>query len=149
MASDYLLRFHDFYYERILSLKEQVQRLKANLTPTEFSQHEVAKFAARVRRADHEIIPEDPDRKDYRLRGGLRKYRRYKQGLKRYRLFFCFSSTPPIILYLYLNDQKHLRKEASRTDPYEQFSKFVRKGMFSHDPSDERIQKWIRTGTES
>jgi len=144
MASDYLLRYHDFYHRRILALKDQVRRLKATLSPQDFSRHEVVKFAARVRKADQEIIPQDPDRKDYRLHGALRRYRRYKQGLQRYRLFFCFANTPPIILYLYLNDQKHLRKAGSKNDPYEQFSRLVDRGTFSHDPSDPKIRKWIR-----
>ena len=144
MRTDYLLRCHDFYYRRILALKEQVRRLKAKLTPEDFGQHEMVKFAARVRRADHEVIPQDPNKKEYRLQGALRRYRRYKQGLKRYRLFFSFSNRPPIILYLYLNDEKHLRKAGSKNDPYEQFSRLVARGTFSHDPSDEKIQKWIR-----
>ena len=144
MANDYLFRYHDLYHQRIHALKEQVRRLKARLTPEEFQQHEVVKFAARVRRADQEIIPRDPDREEYRLHGVPRRYRRYKQGLRRYRLFFCFSKTPPVILYLYLNDEKHLRKEGSKTDPYEQFAQLVDKGKFSHDPSAPNIQKWIR-----
>lgn len=144
MASDYLLRYHDFYHRRILALRDQVRRLKATLSPEDFSRHEVVKSAARVRKADQEIIPQDPNRKDYRLQGPLRRYRRYRQGLQRYRLFFCFSNTPPIILYLYLNDQKHLRKAGSKNDPYEQFSRLVARGTFSDDPSDEKIHKWIR-----
>jgi toxin with endonuclease activity of toxin-antitoxin system len=144
MGSEYLLKYHDFYYQRILALKEQVRRLKAGLTPEDFGQHEIVKFAARVRRADREIIPQDPNKTEYRLQGALRRYRRYKQGLQRYRLFFCFSNNPPVIVYLYLNDEKHLRKAKSKTDPYEQFSGFVSRGTFSHDPSDKKIQKWIR-----
>jgi toxin YhaV len=131
------------YYRRIEALKEQVKELRARLTEAEYSQHEVVKFAARVRKADQTIIPQDPDRKDYRLSGILRKYRRYKQGLQRYRLFFCFSNTPPIILYLYLNDEKHLRKDGDKNDPYVEFQRLVNRGLFSHDPSAASIQQWI------
>jgi len=118
--------------------------LRSKLELAEFKQHETVKFAARIRRADQEIIPGNPDRPEYRLKGMLKKYRRYKQGLQRYRLFFCFSSQPPIILYLYLNDVKHLRKTGSKRDPYEGFKKFVAKKYFSHNPDDPRIQKWIK-----
>lgn len=131
------------YYRRIEALKEQVKELRARLTEAEYSQHEVVKLAARVRQADQTIIPQDPDRKDYRLSGILRKYRRYKQGLQRYRLFFCFSNTPPIILYLYLNDEKHLRKDGDKNDPYAEFQRLVDRGLFSHDPSAASIQQWI------
>ena len=139
----YLLKYHTFYYQRMQALKEQVRELRARLSEAEFAQHEVVKFAARVRRADQTIIPQDPDRKESRLKGALRKYRRYKQGLQRYRLFFRFSNTPPIILYLYLNDEKHLRKAGDRNDPYEEFKRSVNRGLFSHDPSAESIQQWI------
>ena len=138
------MKYHDHYYQRIEALKDQVKALKAKLSPDEFRQHEVVKFAARVRQADQTIIPRDPNKPEYHLKGNLRKYRRYKQGLKRYRLFFCFSSSPPIILYLYLNDDKHLRKQGDKNDPYNIFARLAKKGRFSHDPSDEKLQKWIR-----
>ena len=125
-------------------LKEQVRVLRSKLELDEFKQHETVKLTARIRRADQEIIPENPDRPEYRLKGVLKKYRRYKQGLQRYRLFFCFSSQPPIILYLYLNDEKHLRKAGGKRDPYEGFKKLVVKRYFSHNPDDPRIQKWIK-----
>ncbi|MFH1258751.1 MAG: type II toxin-antitoxin system YhaV family toxin [Elusimicrobiota bacterium] len=144
MGSNYLLRYHDFYFQRITKLKEQVKELRAKLSIEEFRQHEVVKLAYRIREADQEIIPQNPDRPDYRLTGNLKKYRRYKQGLQRYRLFFCFSNQPKIILYLYLNDEKHLRKAQDKNDPYEEFSRLVSKGYFSHNPNDSQIQKWIK-----
>lgn len=137
----YLLKYHAAYYQRIQALKERVKELRKRLPEAEFAQHEVVKFAARVRRADQTIIPQNPDRRDCRLKGTLRRYRRYKQGLRRYRLFFCFSDAPPIILYLYLNDEKHLRKDGDKNDPYEQFQRLVSKGLFSHNPSAESIQQ--------
>lgn len=143
MKSKYLLKYHEFYYQRIIKLKEQVKKLYNKLSPDEFKQHEIVKLSARVRKADKEIIPENPDRPEYRLQGDLKKYRRYKQGLQRYRLFFCFSGNPPIIIYLYLNDEKHLRKEGSKIDPYIQFKKLIAKKYFSHNPEDPKIQKWI------
>lgn len=144
MKIEYLLKYNEFYYQRITILKEQVRVLRSKLELAEFKQHETVKFATRIRRADQEIIPENPDRPEYRLKGVLKKYRRYKQGLQRCRLFFCFSSRPPIILYLYLNDVKHLRKAGSKRDPYEVFKKLVVKKYFSHNPDDPKIQKWIK-----
>ncbi|MBI5555678.1 MAG: type II toxin-antitoxin system YhaV family toxin, partial [Elusimicrobia bacterium] len=125
-------------------LKEQVKELCNKLELEEFKQHEIVKLAYRIREADQEIIPHDPNRPEYRLTGNLRKYRRYKQGLQRYRLFFCFSSQPKIILYLYLNDEKHLRKDGDKNDPYEDFKRLLNKGYFSHHPDDPKIRKWIK-----
>ena len=144
MKSNYLLRYHDVYFQRITKLKEQVKELRNKLSDEEFQQHEIVKLAYRIRKADQEIIPQNPDRPEYRLTADLKKYRRYKQGLQRYRLLFCFSNQPKIILYLYLNDEKHLRKGGDKKDPYEEFKKFVGKGHFSHNPEDPKIQKWIK-----
>lgn len=145
MKSNYLLKYHNFYFQRIAKLKEQVKELRNKLSNEEYRQHEIVKLAYRIREADQEIIPRDPNRPEYRLTGNLRKYRRYKQGLQRYRLFFCFSNQPKIILYLYLNDERHLRKAGDRNDPYEEFRKLVGKGCFSHNPDDSQIQKWIKS----
>lgn len=145
MKSNYLLKYHDFYFQRIAKLKEQVQELRNKLGLEEFRQHEIVKLAYRIRKADQEIIPQDPHRPEYRLTGSLRKYRRYKQGLQRYRLFFCFSNQPKIILYLYLNDERHLRKDGDKNDPYEEFKSLVDRGCLSHNPDDPRIRKWMKS----
>jgi toxin YhaV len=144
MNSPYVLKIHQLLSQRIDALKIQVRGLKKNLDENTYRQHPLVKFAYRVRKSIEEIIPENPDRPDYRLTGELKKYRRYKQGLQRYRLFFCFSNQPRIILYLYLNDERHLRKEGDKNDPYEVFKKFIKQGVFSHDPENQEIQEWIR-----
>ena len=145
MNDPYVLKIHQFLSRRIAALKIQVKELKETLDKNTYQQHPLVKFAYRVRRAIEEIIPENPDRPEYRLTGELRKYRRYKQGLQRYRLFFCFSNQPRIILYLYLNDERHLRKEGDKNDPYEVFKKFVKQGVIiSYDPENQAIQKWIQ-----
>lgn len=142
--SKYLLKAHDYYFHRIRELTARIQELHKTLDPDQFVQHPTVKLARRIREADRNIIPQDPNRPEYCLTGELKKYRRYKQGLQRYRLFFCFSSHPGIILYLYLNDEKHLRKEGDKNDPYEIFKKFVKQEIFSNDPENQKIQKWIR-----
>ena len=142
-TGNYILKAHELFAKRIDKLKEQVQSLKKSLPAEKYREHEVVKFAARVRFATCKTIPENPDRPEYRLKGELRRYRRYKQGLQRYRLFFGFSKQPPIIIYLYLNNAKHLRKAGHKSDPYEQFKKIVRKKAISPDPLDPEIQKWI------
>ena len=142
-TSSYLLLYHEFYRRRIAALKEQVKKLYQRLPPEVYRQHETVKFAARIREADQNIIPQNPDRPEYRLSGDLRKFRRYKQGLQRYRILFSFSNKPQIILYLYLNDSAHLRKADGRSDPYEEFKKHLRRGDFSHDPNDPKMRKWV------
>ena len=141
--NSYLLRFHRMYCDRVAHLKDHIRDLRSELPEDAFRVHPDVKFAKRLRDATREIIPEDPNLSDYRLKGDLKKYRRYKKGLQRYRLFFCFSSQPPIIVYLYLNDEKTLRKEGAKTGPYAIFSKLVKNKKVSTDPSDPRLQNWI------
>ncbi len=144
MVNKYVLKYHHHYYLRVSGLKEQVKALKAKLSNKDYKQHEIVKLAARIRNADQNIIPQDPNLPEYRLKRDLKKYRRYKSGLQRYRIIFCFSSNPLIIIYLYLNDEGHIRKSGSKNDPYEEFKKFVKKGYVSHNPNDPKIQKWIK-----
>lgn len=142
--SKYVLQSHQFFSDKVSVLKEKVRNLKQSLSDDEYLQNEIVKFAARVRKATLETIPADPNRQEYLLAGELRKFRRYKQGLQRYRIIFCFSNKPGIILYLYLNDEKHLRKDGSKNAPYTQFKNLANKGKFSHNPQDPRIREWIR-----
>ncbi len=142
--NNYLLKTHEIFFQRMVELNHNVKALSKRLSAEQLPQHETVKLARRIYHATLDIIPENPDHPAYRLTADLRKYRRYKQGLGRYRLFFAFSNTPKIILYLYLNDRTSLRKAGDRNDPYERFSAFVRQGRVSHDPLDPRIQTWIR-----
>lgn len=138
----YLLKYHEVYFQQIQQLKSRVKELKERLEPEEFKQHETVKLAVRIREAEREIA-DDPNRPEYLLREELRKFRRYKRGLGRYRIIFCFSNRPPIIIFLYLNTKASLRKEGGRHDPYEEFKSLLRRGSVSHDPTDPKIQKWI------
>jgi len=140
----YYLKCHELFAHKIAELKEDVKRLHSTLSTEDFIQHETVKLAARIRNATQVIIPEDPNRAEYLLTGDLKKYRRYKQGLQRYRILFCFSNSPSIIIYLYVNDRDHLRKQGDRNDPYAEFKKLVINGKFSNDPQDPKIQKWLQ-----
>lgn len=146
-ATRYVVKHHELYYRRLADLMARVAALKERLPPEEYVQHETVKLAARILRAEQAEIAEDPDRPEYRLRGELKKFRRYKRGLGRYRIIFCFSKQPPLILMLYLNTEQSLRKEGARSDPYEEFKALLRQGKLSHDPSDPRNMSWVVENT--
>jgi toxin YhaV len=58
-------------------------------------------------------------------------WRRVKFG--RYRLFFRFHTGKRVIVYIWLNDEKSLRKIGSKTDPYKVFMQRLKRG----DPPDD------------
>lgn len=136
----YVLRFHNFFRERIGELKSHVSKLRKALPAEEYKQHELTKLLARLYDAIENVIPENPHNPDYMLKGSLAKFKRYKKGLQRHRLLFCSAKNPPIIVYLYVSDKDHLRKEGDKNDPYNEFLKLFKSSVFSHDPFDPNMQ---------
>lgn len=135
---------HDFYSERIGKLQARVNKLHSLLSEEDYKQHESTKLLARIYHATQSTIPDNPNNPDYFLKGNLSKFRRFKRGIKRYRLIFCFTNNPAIILYLYINDNDHLRKEGDKNDPYKEFEALLSADVFSHDPLDPKMKKWIK-----
>ncbi len=135
--------FHTFFIERVTRLIRQVEKLRALLPLEEYRQHEVTKLLKRITQAYLNTIPQDPNHRDYYLTGTLSKFRRYKKGLQRFRLLFGFANKPPLIAYLYINDADHLRSDGSKNDPYKEFYDLVNKGIFSHNPHDNAMKKWL------
>nr|MDQ3328564.1 type II toxin-antitoxin system YhaV family toxin [Chloroflexota bacterium] len=93
--------------------------------------------------------PTDPNTPEYRLRADLAKYRRAKgKGLPpRYRLFWIFSTTAKVIIYLYLNDAATLRTEGARTDPYVRFRRLIDRGSIGPD-FESNLRAWQQPLTE-
>jgi toxin YhaV len=104
--------------------------------PDAFRRSSGAKLLAAVRRVIMEEIPADPGADRFRQGGTLGKEHRFWRRAKflgRFRLFFRYSTEARIIVYAWLNDEKTLRKEGSRTDPYEVFRAMLERGR---PPSD-------------
>ncbi len=142
--NNYLLKFHQFFINRVLLLIGKVKKLHRSLSFEEYKKHTLVKLLKRITDAYSEHIPQSPNLSDYYLKGSLSKFRRYKRGLQRNRMMFCFANNPPIIIYLYINDENHLRSDGSQRDPYKEFTALVKKGVFSSDSSDPAMQKWIK-----
>lgn len=106
------------------ALIARVAALRASLPAESYAQHPATKLLARIRQIVEVEVPRDPNRPDYRLKGGLRLWRRVKFN-RRYRLFFRFDSSTRIIAYCWLNDEATLRKEGAGTDPYEVFARML------------------------
>ncbi len=135
-TNNYLLKSHRILYARLLKLKLKIRELNSRMPLEEYRKHPLVKLFGRIKEACFVTIPQNPNLPDYYLKGELAKFRRFKRGLQRNRLLFCFSNTPPIIVYLYINDEKHQRKEGSKSDPYKEFTDLVRERIVSSDPND-------------
>jgi mRNA-degrading endonuclease RelE of RelBE toxin-antitoxin system len=76
-------------------------------------------------------IPGDPSSPEFRQGNTLGKDNRHWFRAKfhgRYRLFFRFSTEKKIIIYVWVNDEKSLRKAGAKTDPYTVFQTMLRSG---------------------
>jgi toxin YhaV len=123
-------------------LSAKARKLKAELSEEEYAQHPDVKLFLAVRDLTRSVIPSDPYAASYQLRGDLSKFRRTKgHGLpRRYRLFWVFSGQLEVILFLYLNDSRSLRKEGDRSDPYRLFG-MVSRGEIGTD-FEENYRRW-------
>jgi toxin YhaV len=124
-------------------LSAKARKLKNELPEEEYEQHPDVKLFLTVRELTRDIIPSDPHQAGYRLHGDLSKFRRIKgRGLPgRYRLFWVFSEQLKVIIFLYLNDSRSLRKEGDRSDPYRVFSGMVGRGEIGTD-FEENYRRW-------
>ncbi len=93
----------------------------------------------------YDIIPSDPNHKDFRLHAPLAKFRRIKgHGLpRRYRVFFVFLESAKTIIFLYVNDERTLRRQGDSRDPYARFTALVQQGLIGDD-FDSNYRIWGR-----
>jgi toxin YhaV len=79
-----------------------------------------------------EKIPQDPSSTQYRqgktLGSDYKHWARAKTGNGRYRLFFRYSKSARVILYVWVNDQDTLRTYGSRDDAYSVFARMLDSG---------------------
>ena len=145
-----LLYHPDFFgsqYERLIA---EAERLRRSLPDAAFKQHPTARLVFAVAHVVNDIVPANPNHRDFLLRGALAKFRRVKgHGLpERFRLFFVFSSTAKAVIYLYLNDERSLRQQGGRNDPYAIFQRLVRRHEIGDD-FQANLARWLaanRTG---
>ena len=133
------LWFGELFEVRWRALRERVRRLKTELGETDFAAHPDVKLFAALVQLVHETVPLNPEHPDFRLGKTLgdrfTSWRRVKRhGLPdRYRLFFKYSSSHKVIVFVWLNDADTLRKDGASSDPYTVFRRMLESG---HPPDD-------------
>lgn len=115
-----------------------VKGLSRKLDKKDFVEHPEVKLLASLRKCIKEKIPLNPHAVYFRLKKGLKKYRRLKKmGLpERYRLFFkagCIGDKKVIII-LWLGYPR--REGDKKNDCYEKFKRKLSKGAFPEDLSE-------------
>jgi toxin YhaV len=121
---------HKLFSDQITKLAEEVASLR-ECDPSGYESHPKAKFLAAVNKLIRQVIPNDPSSPDFRQGNTLGKANRHWFRAKfqaRYRLFFRFSSKHRIIVYVWINDEKTLRQQGAKTDPYTVFETMLKQG---------------------
>ncbi len=121
---------HKLFVDQLVKLIQEVQALKDS-DPTGYQTHPKSKFLATINKLIKQSIPEDPTASEYRQGNTLGKENKHWFRAKfhaRYRLFFRFSTKHRVIVYVWLNDGKTLRKAGAKTDPYVVFQNLLKSG---------------------
>jgi toxin YhaV len=127
--------FYFKLFKAALDNLEQAVTKLAQQHPTAYKSHPKTRLLASVYQCITQLVPANPDHRDFRLGKTLGKeyanWRRVKKGMPdRYRLFFRFASSPAqLIVYVWFNDEDTLRKEGSKTDVYETFKRMLVRGQ--------------------
>jgi toxin YhaV len=121
---------HDLFAEQLDTLISKVETLAAK-EPETYRSHPATKLLATIEDYILKQIPGDPSSPEFRQGNTLGKDNRHWFRAKfhgRYRLFFRFSTETKIIIYVWVNDEKSLRKAGAKTDPYTLFQAMLRSG---------------------
>lgn len=122
-------------FEKLLSEAERIH----SAHPDTFQSHKTVKLLARVTQLISEEIPSDPSHARWNQGNTLGKeYRHWKRAKfgpdRRYRLFFRFDAKRrergkgKAIVYAWVSDDRSLRKEGDKNDPYARFARGLGRG---------------------
>jgi toxin YhaV len=120
---------HPQFLDQLEALVAKVEALKAK-DPENYKQKNATKRLAAIARLAFEIIPQDPERDEYRQGDTLGEDKKHWMRAKffqQYRLFFRYRKAEKLIVYAWVNDEGTLRAYDSKTDAYAVFKKMLGK----------------------
>lgn len=126
---------HPLFLDQLEALVEQVESLRTR-NPTTYRHKNTTKRLAAILKLAFEVIPQNPNRPEYRqgtTLGGKRKHWFRAKFFQQYRLFFRFHHESRIIVYAWVNDANTKRAYGSGRDAYRVFQKMLERG---HPPED-------------
>jgi len=121
---------YPLFEAQLKRLTETVEQLSIT-QPETYKEHPKTKLLATIRRYTMETIPRDPNAPEFRQGDTLGSDNRHWFRAKfhqRYRLFFRFSTSDKVIVYVWVNDEFTLRKAGSNTDAYAVFKSMLDAG---------------------
>ena len=128
--SGWKLFVHPAFSNTFDALVAEVERLRT-ADRKGYKKHPKTKLLKQIVDLVEIEIPRNPGAAEYSLGNTLgpehRHWRRAK-FLRRFRLFFRYSSKDRVIIYAWVNDQNTLRKAGGRNNPYTIFNSLLRKG---------------------
>lgn len=139
------LFIHPLCQGQLERLAARVERL-ASKDPRGYTSHPVAKLLATINHYMREVIPRDPNSPEFRQGNTLGQDNRHWFRAKfhgRYRLFYRFSTQQKFIIYVWVNDERSLRKSGAKTDAYAVFKAMLESG----DPPNS-FAELLRTSKE-
>lgn len=119
---------------QIRMLIEVVEQLKVT-HPEDYQKKNATKRLLAILKLMYEVVPEDPERREYRqgdtLGDAYQHWFRAKFQ-QQYRLFFRYHKQSKIIVFAWVNDDRTKRTYGSKTDAYKVFREMLDSG----DPPD-------------
>jgi toxin YhaV len=134
VVNGWTLYTYPLFDEQLDRLIDKV-RAAAKADPKTYQQQPAAKLLATIRLHMLERIPANPNAPAFRQGNTLGKDNRQWFRAKfheRYRLFFRFSTQHKVIIYAWVNDERTLRTQGAKDDPYALFEAMLKAG---HPPA--------------
>lgn len=120
------LLFHPLICEQLQKVDEAAEKARKK-----GAGNANVKLFGMLSKAIYERIPANPAADEFRQGNTLgpkyRHWRRVKFG-GRFRLYFRFDSKSRVIIFAWVNDEKSLRKQGAKSDPYQMFKAMLNGG---------------------
>lgn len=126
---------HPLFLDQLEVTMGQVEALRLK-DPAGFFRKNVSKRLAAIAKLAFEVIPQDPERPEYRQGNALGEEHKHwfrAKFFQQYRLFFRYHKNSKIIIYAWVNDADTKRAYESGDDAYRVFRKMLEN---KHPPDD-------------
>jgi toxin YhaV len=130
MVNGWKLYLHPLFLQQLEELTRRKNQLRQKY-PDQYQQKPLSKRRAAVIKLMLEVIPQNPERPEYRQGDTLGpKYKSWFRAkfFQQYRLFFRYNTESRIIIFGWVNDDQTKRAYDSKTDAYRVFRKMLDSG---------------------